>query len=235
MIATQKVIQPKNEKTHLVYTVVMFVRSKGRAVVDAADRGFHEGVSDAARAPAHDHPAGGDGVALRSCRGDADGRGFTCRLPTPSDAPFLASLWAEMQQHYGEPVGPSAAEAAAAFACREGPATEFDPRIVLAVAEAGTVMGALALNVTFPAGGLTRSLYIRDLYVAANARRGGVARNLLRKAAALTLSGGFSSLDWTADARNADARRFYEREGAARVARVYFRLEGKGLLRAAGF
>ena len=208
---------------------------QGEIVVHAADRGLNESVLDAAQAPARDHLTERGSAAVSRRHRDADGRGFICRAPAPSDAASLAGLWAEMQRHYGEPVSASAAEAAAAFACRKGPATGFDPRVVLAVAEAGTVVGALALNVTFPAGGLTRSLYIRDLYVTAEARRSGVARSLLRKAAALTLSEGFSSLDWTADAKNAGARRLYEREGAAQVARVYFRLEGNGLLRAAGF
>ncbi len=168
------------------------------------------------------------------CDGTADALGFTDRSPAPSDVRPLAGLWAEMQRHYGEPVSDATAAAAAAFACRKDPPTGFDPRVLLAVAETGAVVGALTLNVTFPAGRLTRSLYIRDLYVAVAARRGGVARGLLREAAALTLSEGFSSLDWTADARNAGARRLYERAGAAQIARVYFRLEGTGLLRAAG-
>lgn len=164
----------------------------------------------------------------------AAGDGFVCRLPIQADVGPLAELWAEMQVHYGEPVSRSAAEAAAASAHRADRATGFDPRVLVAVAEAGTVVGALALNVTFPARRLARSLYIRDLYVAEAARRGGVAKGLLREAAALTLSEGFASLDWTADASNAGARRFYERAGAARLARVYYRLEGPALLRAAG-
>lgn len=175
----------------------------------------------------------GDGAPVRCKGGSADGLGFVYRSPAPSDIQSLAELWAEMQRHYGEPVSNATAGAAAAFACRAGPSTGFDPRIILALAGTGTVVGALTLNVTFPASALSRSLYIRDLYVAEAARRGGVARGLLRRAAALTLAEGFSSLDWTADARNAGARLLYEGAGAAQVSRVYFRLEGVALLRAA--
>jgi GNAT superfamily N-acetyltransferase len=163
-----------------------------------------------------------------------EGGAFAIGPPTPRDAPSLALLWAEMQRHYGHPVPASAAAEAAAFACRAGPATGFAPRMLLAVAEGGAVVGAIALNVTFPATELTRSLYIRDLYVAAAARRRGVARALLGAAAALTLAEGFSALDWTTDAANAGARQLYEGAGARQMARVYYRLAGDDLLRVAG-
>jgi GNAT superfamily N-acetyltransferase len=158
---------------------------------------------------------------------------FSVRVPGPSDALSLASLWGEMQCHYGQPVDEATAAAAAEFACRGVPSTGFDPRILVAVAAAGGVIGALALNVTFPATELSRSLYVRDLYVARAARRHGVASSLLRAAAALTVTEGFSALDWTADARNADALDLYEGAGAARLGRVYFRLAGPDLLAAA--
>lgn len=164
---------------------------------------------------------------------DAPGE-FAVRTPTAVDARSLASLWAEMQRHYGQPVADASAAAAAAFACEAGHASGFDPRVLVSVADTGAVVGALVMNVTFPAVELTRSLYIRDLYVAMVARRRGVARSLLRTAAALTLSEGFSALEWTADARNTDACRFYESAGAVRLDRVYFRLSGSDLRWAAG-
>lgn len=210
--------------------------------MDAAQPGLNARIRDTgpeamrAAAPAEIALASLEPCAAAAAPGQAqeEGGAFAIRRPTPRDAPSLALLWAEMQRHYGQPVPASAAAEAAAFACRAGPATGFAPRMLLAVAEGGAVVGAIALNVTFPATELTRSLYIRDLYVAAAARRRGVARALLGAAAALTLAEGFSALDWTTDAANAGARQLYEGAGARQMARVYYRLAGDDLLRVAG-
>ncbi len=203
-------------------------------VIEGAKQNVGNRAADALPGPAptagpHSCPVG----RTDSLEEDALGE-FAVRRPTVFDARSLAALWAEMQRHYGQPVADASAAAAAAFACQAGRAGGFDPRVLVSTADTGAVVGALVLNVTFPATGLTRSLYIRDLYVALVARRRGVAHSLLRAAAALTLSEGFSSLDWTADARNAGARRFYESAGAVRLDRVYFRLSGSDLRRAAG-
>lgn len=213
----------------------MATSPRGKPVIDAAERAFNDRMVDAAPALAPNNGPGRGANIAGVCSGKkvaADG--FAVRPPTPLDARSLATLWTEMQRHYGQPVTDATASAAAAFACGAGPATGFDPRTLVAVADTGAVVGALVLNVTFPACELTKSLYIRDLYVARVARRRGVAQALLSAAAALTLSEGFSTLDWTADARNAGARHLYERAGALQVARVYFRLRGSDLLRAAG-
>ena len=85
--------------------------------------------------------------------------------------------------------------AAATLACKP-PIGTFDPHTLVALA--GTkLIGSLVMNVTFPALELTRSLYIRDLYVAKTMRRHGVGRALVRAAARLALSEGFSAVEWT--------------------------------------
>lgn len=156
------------------------------------------------------------------------------RRPGPQDVPGLAILLAEMQRHYQDPVAESEAEHAAALACRPAPPPEsFEPRTLIAVETSGRICGSIVLNVTFPAARLSRSLYVRDLYVAAAVRRRGVARALLRAAARLTLAEGFSALDWTADAANVPARSMYDACGAVSPDRVYYRLTGEALERAA--
>ena len=143
----------------------------------------------------------------------------------PQDAQALAILWAEMQRHYGKPVTENAALEAAAQACEAQRSDGFQPRILVAHDAQGGLAGAVVLNVSFPANELSRSLYIRDLYVAAAMRRLGVARAMLRAAAALALSQGFSALDWTTEAGNVDARKLYSGEGARQLPRVYYRLD----------
>jgi hypothetical protein len=156
------------------------------------------------------------------------------RRPRLSDVANLAEHLAEMQRHYGEPVSDILAEQAAELACRPAPSADsFEPRTLIAVDDDGQVLGSIVLNVTFPARRLARSLYVRDLYVAAAARRRGVARALLRAAARLTIEEGFCALDWTTDAANGGARTMYEGAGAREVRRVFYRLAGEDLSRAA--
>ena len=80
------------------------------------------------------------------------------------------------------------------------------------------------MNVTFPAFELTRSLYIRDLYVTKHARGCGVGTALVKAGARLALSEGFSAVEWTTKTGNAAARRMYESCGAGRLDRTYYRL-----------
>jgi GNAT superfamily N-acetyltransferase len=150
---------------------------------------------------------------------------FSIRRLASCDVKALATLWAEMQHHYGKPVTEAAATQAATLACEAQRGEGFEPRILVAHAVDGSIAGSIVLNVSFPANELSLSLYIRDLYVAAAMRRLGVARAMLRAAAALALSQGFSALDWTAEAGNLDARKLYSGEGARLLPRVYYRLD----------
>lgn len=154
------------------------------------------------------------------------------RLAAVGDAEELASLWLDMQQHYGKPVIEAVAQEAALAACRANTEGGFAPRTLVAM-EGERMVGAVILVVSFPADMLTKALYIRDLYVTAARRRQGVGRALLRSAARLTAEQGFSALDWTTEASNDKARGLYEGEGATLLHRVYFRLRGAELKRIA--
>ncbi|HET6183388.1 MAG TPA: GNAT family N-acetyltransferase [Acetobacteraceae bacterium] len=144
------------------------------------------------------------------------------RAAEPRDAAALARLFDQMQRHYGRPVSADAALDAARIAC-QAPVHLFDPRTLLAF-RGERVVGSLVMNVSFPAFELTRSLYIRDLYVAREERRSGIGRALVKAAAGLALREGFSALEWTTDALNAAARAMYESCGARRLERTYYRL-----------
>jgi GNAT superfamily N-acetyltransferase len=144
------------------------------------------------------------------------------RAPTSDDVEGLATLFSEMQRHYRRPVTDEQALAAARLACQP-PVATFDPRVFLAFLNE-TIAGSIVLNVTFPAYELTQALYIRDLYVAASARRAGVGQALVTEAAHYTYASGFSALDWTTDAGNDAARAMYESCGARLLPRIYYRL-----------
>ena len=149
----------------------------------------------------------------------------------PDDASGLAALFSEMQRHYGRPVSSAAALDAAILACRPRSAT-FDPHVMLAWSGEAAV-GSLVLNVTFPAFELSRSLYIRDLYVAASHRRSGIGRAFVRAAAKLALRMGYSAVEWTTDSGNSAARTMYESCGARSLGRTYYRLFDETLINAA--
>src|ERR1700677_472360 len=144
------------------------------------------------------------------------------RGPTQQDIPGLAMLFSEMQRHYRRPVTDQQAVEAANLACQPARST-FDPRVLIALAD-DAIIGSIVLNVTFPAFELSRSLYIRDLYVTKSTRRSGVGQSLVRAAAQLTYSQGFSALDWTTETGNAAARQMYESCGARVLERTYYRL-----------
>jgi GNAT superfamily N-acetyltransferase len=154
------------------------------------------------------------------------------RRPKQSDETMLTEHFLEMQAHYGRPVPFSQAVEAARVACR--PAVHsFDPRVIVAL-KGAAIIGSIVLNVMFPAFELTKSLYIRDLYVTATARRCGAGRRLVVAAARLASAEGFSALDWTTETTNSDARAMYEACGARQLARTYYRLADEDLMLYAG-
>jgi GNAT superfamily N-acetyltransferase len=147
---------------------------------------------------------------------------LVARRACPADAPALATLFSEMQRHYGRPVSDATAAEAATLACSP-PTHVFDPRVLVALA-GGQIVGSLVINVTFPAFELTRSLYIRDLYVTKRLRGYGIGTALVKAGARLTLREGFSALEWTTETTNAAARGMYEACGARQLDRSYYRL-----------
>lgn len=160
-----------------------------------------------------------------------DPENLIVRCPSETDATALAALFSEMQCHYNRPVSDAAAAEAAALACSP-PMRVFDPRVLIALTD-GEIVGSLVMNVTFPAFELTRSLYIRDLYVTRRLRRGGVGTALVRAGARLAVAQGFSALEWTTETANGAARKMYEACGAHRLERTYYRLFDDSLQAAA--
>lgn len=131
------------------------------------------------------------------------------RPATPSDLAELAALIAERDRFYGvdRPDPDPAAIADALF----GPVPAG--RALVALRD-GEVVGLAAYSFLWPAAGVTRSLYLKELFVRATARRHGVGALLMRELRAVAAEHRCSRVEWTADTDQPDAQRFYAALGA---------------------
>lgn len=73
--------------------------------------------------------------------------------------------------------------------------------------------GLASYSFLWPAAGLTRSLFLKELYVAEAYRRTGVGRQLMEALDAVARANRCSRVEWQTDAPNTDAQRFYEELG----------------------
>ena len=94
-------------------------------------------------------------------------------------------------------------------------------RALLGVLE-GEVVGLAAYSFLWPAAGTTRSLYLKELFVLAAARRHGIGRLLMRELHAVAAEHRCSRVEWTADTDQPDAQRFYASLGAEPLATKLF-------------
>ncbi|PZG07719.1 GNAT family N-acetyltransferase [Micromonospora craterilacus] len=93
--------------------------------------------------------------------------------------------------------------------------------------EAEALVGLATYSFLWPAVGLTRSLYLKELYVAKAARGQGVGKLLMDRLAEVAVANSCSRIEWTTDRDNAQAQRFYESIGVAQNGnKIFYRLEG---------
>lgn len=157
---------------------------------------------------------------------------ITLKLADPGDAEAIAQIAEEMDRFYG--------------------ATEVEPRDlrIKQIAEAlfgasasahavlawedSNIIGFASYSLLWPAVGLTRSLYLKELYVVQKARRNGVGRLLMRHLYAIAVQNGCSRVEWTTDRDNLNAQSFYASLGVAtNASKLFYRIEGETLRRAA--
>lgn len=150
----------------------------------------------------------------------------------PTNIEELATLLAEMDQFYGaakmEPTDVRLGQVRKAIF--SNPPAAY----VLLAREDNQLAGFAAYSFLWPAVGLTRSLYIKELYVAEAYRRTGIGTLLMRSLVEVATSQECSRVEWTTDHANANAQRFYEKIGMRYPSKVFFRLEGEDLRRASG-
>ncbi|RDJ22923.1 GNAT family N-acetyltransferase [Bosea caraganae] len=147
------------------------------------------------------------------------------RLATSADHSALAALFVEMQAHYQVPC-PEPDAVLAGLAERPAGA-----ELLLAEHE-GDLLGFAAFAPIYPGPGLQPGFFLKELYVAASARGGGIGAALMRELARLALERGFQRIDFTAARDDQRLRRFYEELGAAvHPEKVFYRITGEALTR----
>ncbi len=144
------------------------------------------------------------------------------RFMVARDVESTSTLFQEMQAHYR-------------VACP--PFTEIAQKLArlpvgvnVLVAANPTIVGFAALGAIFPGPGLNPGLFLKELFVSAQARGQGIGTKLMHASARLAVSRGLARLDWTADRGNAGLMKFYAALGAAQQReKVFYRLSGQVL------
>lgn len=150
----------------------------------------------------------------------------------PGDVGTIAELAAEMDQFYGatelDPLEIRQDQISAALF------TDPPAAWVLLARDGIKAVGFAAYSFLWPAIGLTRSLYLKELYVSQAARRAGVGKMLMRGLFELAVKNSCSRVEWTTDQGNPDAQAFYAAlDVPVTTSKLFYRIEGEALRQAA--
>ena len=149
----------------------------------------------------------------------------------PSHVNAILALLEEMDRFYGatdvEPLESRARQ------LNEALFSDVPASYALLAWDEGQLIGFAAYSFLWPAVGLTRSLYLKELYVAEAQRRTGVGRLLMRSVFEVAVKHQCSRVEWTTDTHNLDAQRFYALlDVSPDSSKVFYRLEGDDILQA---
>lgn len=154
----------------------------------------------------------------------------TLRHADISDLPVVADLLYEVERFYETvdfPPREQWEEQIASLLFSNAPAA----RVLLAL-QSEEPQGFASYSFLWPAVGVSKSLFLKELYVRENHRRQGVGVRLMSRLCSIAVESGSSWLEWTTDADNSDAQKFYDRLGVRRAsAKVMYRVEGDVLVR----
>jgi len=145
----------------------------------------------------------------------------------PGDVLAIAGLLEEMDRFYGaagaEPLDERARQISEAL-------FSSPPAAYALLAWDGTQpAGVAAYSFLWPAVGLTRSLYLKELYVSKAYQRRGVGKLLMQALFEVAGKHGCSRVEWTTDSGNAGAQAFYGVLGVPKhPSKVFYRLQDPG-------
>jgi GNAT superfamily N-acetyltransferase len=94
----------------------------------------------------------------------------------------------------------------------------------------GRIVGFASYSFLWPAIGLTRSLYLKELYVSTKARRTGVGNLLMQRLFDIAVKNDCSRVEWTTESDNREAQLVYaELEVSVEESKLFYRIEGDEL------
>ncbi len=127
----------------------------------------------------------------------------------------LANLLDDVDKFYGDPEAISRDEKLKGIeeALFASPPSAF---ALLAWGQSA-IVGLAAYSFLWPAAGVSRSLYLKELYVVAESRRLGVGTDLMKEVFRVARAYRCSRVEWATEVGNADAQSFYIAIGAGRM------------------
>jgi len=146
----------------------------------------------------------------------------------PSNIEALAELAEEMDRFYGsaenEPLESRIAQ------IDEAIFSDPPSAYALLAWDEGKAVGFASYSFLWPAVGLTRSLYLKELYIAEAVRRKGVGKLLMQGLCDIAFKNDCSRMEWTTDQDNVQAQQFYdELEVPVMESKLFYRIEGDKL------
>jgi GNAT superfamily N-acetyltransferase len=151
---------------------------------------------------------------------------LTIRLAAPlEDRTKLDALFAAMLRHFGSQSPAAAEQGKAADIMTHHPSCE-----VMLAERDGEPLGFATFSVIFPDADLETILYVRAIFVLAEARSQGIGAELMRRLAELALRRGCARIEWATENKNEAAQAFYQRMGATELSHaVNYKLAGEAL------
>jgi GNAT superfamily N-acetyltransferase len=151
---------------------------------------------------------------------------------THNDVEAIALLMDDLDRFYGandvEPPSERIPQVASAL-FREPKAA-----YALLAWDAGRLVGMAAYSFLWPAAGVTRSLYLKELYVTATVRGKGVGMSLMQRLCQVAVEHECSRVEWTTDKGNVLGEDFYERLGVPQnEEKTFYRLGAESIRRMA--
>lgn len=156
------------------------------------------------------------------------------RAATPGDVEAIALLMEDLDRFYGATDAdidpPSQRMPQIAAALFEEPNAAF----ALLAWQGKQLVGMAAYSFLWPAAGVTRSLYLKEIYITEAFRRKGVGTLLMQRLCQVAVEHKCSRVEWTTDKGNVLGESFYERLGVPQnQEKIFYRLEGEGIRRMA--
>jgi GNAT superfamily N-acetyltransferase len=151
---------------------------------------------------------------------------------TPDDVEVIALLMEDLDRFYGatdiEPTSERIPQIAAALF------SEPKAAYVLLVRQGEQLVGMATYSFLWPAARVTRSLYLKELYVVEAVRGKGIGTLLMRRLCQVAVEHECSRVEWTTDKGNVLGEAFYERLGVSQnQEKIFYRLENEDVRRMA--